>query len=451
MGRRDGIHYGTTEFYYAGSGTLTDAEQQTIPCDFEAFQFTSGRVLLLVRSDAPTLFLNPWIVSFTGTDQAGRKLWSEGKLTEEAYLPRPGEALCHIAFKLTKLVVQHSEEEELPTRLVYGITNLRFLGEPRRAGRGFHSNEVRIETGADAAPVALIRRRRGYRSIVEKMETSRKAAVTAELVFLQFQASESHAVDAIAEAICYVLSVASGTKVQWVYRIERSRKRRTLSSLHTARVTKRFTPLAPIDLNSSGVVRSYVENCLPTYLERRDRFGLNRRLIDWYLDAKTESDYLESRAAKAAVAMEALKDAYLAAECAPDDASILPADQFAAILPELQEAMLTLLKRHRVGKEEVETLTDLRRLQGLNRRSFRHILLRFARFLGLNIRRDVDRFVLLRNRFIHTGSFLRENGENPAQQYLFVVDVLDRFLLRLIGYSGAFQSWRSGSRTASNV
>jgi hypothetical protein len=71
--------------------------------------------------------------------------------------------------------------------------------------------------------------------------------------------------------------------------------------------------MAIIDARYEGreETRQFIESPYPVFLERRDPYKLDKGTIDAYLDAKSEDDYLQTRAVKLAVALEKLKAVFI--------------------------------------------------------------------------------------------------------------------------------------------
>lgn len=111
--------------------------------------------------------------------------------------------------------------------------------------------------------------------------------------------------DGVVSALTYVMSVGAGTKVQWIYRTEMAAPDRVLRRFHAARITKPFTPQPIINSRSGATVSSkwYLERGYRALNQWERQFPVSH-VIDAYLDANSEADFLEARGAKLAVALE---------------------------------------------------------------------------------------------------------------------------------------------------
>jgi hypothetical protein len=209
------------------------------------------------------------------------------------------------------------------------------------------------------------------------------------------------------EDLCYILSVARGTKVQWVYRDQYDLTEKLISRTHSSRITKRYCPLKIIDTIASGggETKSFIEQAYSTYVDKRESYRLNNGTIDAYLDAKAEADYLEMRGVKFAVSMEILKKVFC-------------------------------------------------KSMNIKGGSFKSLVENLCNSINLNVsKQEIDLFVKSRNSLIHGGEFFcivatpkqREKFKVPSahtEEYLFLVNFLDRVFLRLLGYGGPYIDWR---------
>jgi hypothetical protein len=265
--------------------------------------------------------------------------------------------------------------------------------------------------------------------------------VTAEIIAPPVKACDLPHLERLVTSICYLLSIASGTKVQWISRKDHLKTRRTASISHFSRVTKPYTPLRPLDLEAIGVLRAYLEQTLPVYYKRRENFNLEKSVVDWYLDSKVETDYLEVRGAKVAISMETLKNSFLQSNGEPNDAFVIPKTQMQRLLPDLQSALRCVLEKYGVQGDDANEILKDHRILEMNRQTFRHSLKKMATFLELNLHKEMSRCINIRNALVHSGDFETPSQMTKLEQYLFMVNILDRMLLRLVGYRGPYIDW----------
>ena len=259
-----------------------------------------------------------------------------------------------------------------------------------------------------------------------------------------------------ANALTYLMSVARGTKVQWIQEDLRVPNGPLKYRIHGNRVTKRFTTLAPIDPIRGCSLKDFVETCFPTYLENRDRYRLGQGTIDAVLDAKVEDDFLESRGVKLAVALEGLKEAVMAS-LPENERYLIPLEQHEEVIKSVGTGFKKSLREAGVIASAAESMSSHGRLRGLNRVAFHKILRKVAEELVVPLKgRDLRLFVACRNQLVHHGDFYcagateAQRRELPPhaskfEEYLFLMGVIDAFLLRLVGWDGEYLVRLGGS------
>jgi hypothetical protein len=246
-----------------------------------------------------------------------------------------------------------------------------------------------------------------------------------------------------------LLSLARGTKVQWVARTDYSEDGAAIHHHHASRVTKAYCPLAVIDPRHPTDTESFLRAALPHYLKQKDKWSLTKGVLDAYLDAKAEADYLQVRGTKLAVAMEMLKEAFLAAAGRAQFAR--PESDFKDLVPELKRSIGQVLQKHKWEKPQRAVVYG--NLAALNRVPFRDHISDLCLQVGLALpEADVKLFGRCRDSLVHTGRFYSEVANEaerqriappstPAHEYFWLLHVLDRLFLRILGYSGPYIDW----------
>jgi len=258
--------------------------------------------------------------------------------------------------------------------------------------------------------------------------------------------------------LCYLLSVARGTKIQWVYCDQYDESGELVMRTHSSSVTKPYCPLAVIDPRDDGghETKTFLEQAYTAYDSKRDTYRLNLGTIDAYLDAKAENDYLETRGAKLAVALEMLKAVFLELPDSPVKEYVLTEKHFKKLVSAISKAIDEALKQEGVKEgNSRKAICDQKKIQGLNRRSFRSLINKLCKQIGLKVKRDeIALFVECRDKLVHMGRFYCTTATDEERQmcrplpsekdeYYFMVNLLDRIFLKLLGYSGAYIYRRS--------
>ena len=107
------------------------------------------------------------------------------------------------------------------------------------------------------------------------------------------------------------LSVMRGTKVVWIYRHDFSGNQ-IVHTTHRSSIVKAYSPWAPLrgDHEHRAASAAFVLNGAAA-LSTSAVLKADRSIVDAYLDAKVEHDFLETRAGKLALAIEKLKHTFL--------------------------------------------------------------------------------------------------------------------------------------------
>lgn len=426
--------YGTVLAIYTGSGTLTYSGAGAVPCSFCTFQLNDGHVVLLCEADGAVssfeLLFTP-TEAFIGHTEEGQVVTASG-LTETNYLPEvPRENLgSYFAYRVRKLAVETPSDETTSVSR-FAVTNVILL-----------NRELRIEHPLGRAE---LRRIAEYEAVVKRMRTVKSTDVTAEL---KFEGNKTEVFESIADDVCYLLSLARGTKIQWICRDDCAPSGNTIRRFHFSRVTKPYCPLAVIDPREVKDTPDFLSDTMATYVARREKWGLSRGLIDAFLDAKAENDYLETRAAKLAIAMEMLKASFLESSKYAD--VVKSKHEFRRLIPLIKEALKKALS-DRLKAEERAVL--YRNIEELNRVPFKDLLEALCSHLEISVSdEDLQLFVRCRNSLVHTGRFysmMADGNEraavkphrNPSEEYFWLVHFLDRLFLRLVGYRGPYVDW----------
>lgn len=432
--------YGRPLVRYAGMGQLaTDKESAAV--EWMAAQYGDGQVLLACQGDASAfdvMFSGP--TRFNGSTADETTFDCRGNMLDLAILRSvPNGRAGGWAVYRVGLLHADFPASGPPGLVRYLLTNFEF------DRRGPQRTDLHL-TGVDGV-VRLVPDGRDPH-VADRLRVLRGPQPTA---WLEIVPQGGHAVTTrpIANCICDLLSVARGTKVAWIQEevVNTSGVRTHLN--HSHRITKPFSPLAPIEPSRVGGIPEFLEMTYHVYVERRERYHLDRGTIDSVLDAKVQIDFLETRGAKLAVALEELKQNVLL-HSTPEEGYHLESKQFAGMVEEIATAVRDVLIRHKVAEKTATIMANPDGLQSLNRRSFSHLLRDTAKRIGLKLSsKDRNRFVSCRNSLVHLGAFhcvsrvsadrrAEVTTEAKVEEYYFLLSVVDAFLLRLVGYSGPY-------------
>ena len=453
--------YGECLSIYRGHGTLTFEDGNKFDCQFEAGQLTNGEVLLLCDFLPPLpTCLSISATKFEGTTSEGFRICATKAFTELSYLPDiPIDRSSGVwaAFYIREVTVQMAEDERRQF-LHFGITNFDFIGtEPTRRSDNLFYRTLPLDLQSDSRSTRLlIKPLDQYEKIMRRVQTLKSIDVPCEVIAEIPADGDVAVVTEVVDDLCYILSVARGTKIQWVYCDSYNAVGSLVSRKHCSRITKPYCPLTIIHLVSSGgrETKTFIEQTYKAYVAKRESYKLSKGTIDAYLDAKAEADYLEMRGIKLAVAMEILKAVFIELPDAPMKEYIIEDKKFKELSPYLCKAMDEFLQAEKIDRDSRKAMCNNKKVLELNRRSFAYFLKKLCRHIDLRIGEDdIKLFVQCRNKLVHDGRFYcaiatpdEQNECKPlpskSHEYRFLVNFLDRVFLKLLGYNGPYIDWR---------
>jgi hypothetical protein len=194
-------------------------------------------------------------------------------------------------------------------------------------------------------------------------------------------------------------------------------------------------------------------------MKYRDLFKLNRGVIDAYLESKAESDYIERRGGKIALAIEFLKNEYLRSK-GENSEYIFPPQEFKKIIPCVSATIVESINREGVFEpNKLQSISSARKIEQLNRRSFGSILREIVKKFHGNVSpEEITLFIKCRDSLVHRGNFycqtcgsaeILECEPLPSYmfEYFFMINILDRIFLGILGQDSKqiIVNWRNPS------
>jgi hypothetical protein len=386
---------------YAGNGTITLDGGTRVECQFEAGQLRDGTVLLLCSLPISAMVHQRLAPSgFTGVSADGTQLLAE-HFVETNYLPAlPSTPGVYAAFHVRELQAIKSAGAVRHVR--FGLTNFNFVGTTPLGGELVLP--LTLETPARSISVH-VQPLPDMHQIMRRLMTLRSVEVTCEMVAESGPCTkEVEYLQHVCDELAYVLSAGRGTKVQWVYMDTYDDSGACLSRLHREAVTKPYSGLSPLHpgVEHRDATRRFIENAFRIFASTGTPLRLTRAIIDSYVDARLQTDYLEMRGVKATIVIEMLK-------------WISGGDRTRRV--DLKAALASLSRR-----------------------------------LGLRAKgRVLDALEASRNHLIHQGYFYCQTAPEPRkyaglsspwQEYTFLIHFIDVLFLKLLGYDGPYLGWR---------
>ena len=435
---------------YAGQGRLHVANGDTLDVKFTAAQLLDGSNVLFCigvwgeHAAETHMLLVDGVERFEGQTVGGLHVATAGRIWSQDF---PGDMPRELDFDFlygySAQILRVSARGGTPDTVRYGLTNV----------RPFPHAKLSLHLTSDTTTArAELLRVPDCQPIFDRIRVLRDSAVTCELKVLALENLTEQQMDQVATDVSYLLSVAQGCKVAWIYR-EKYDSDGLFCREHRMAKTAPFTPFELVPTRPyAGFqeftgVKEFVEMTYPTYVRRRDSWGLTLGPIDLYLEAKAEADYLETRGAKLAVALESLKHRYLrSGEASTTEFVIESFDEFLSKLVSATSEVLPDQYARVVNQNALRA-----KLRGLNRRSFSQIIKHLALDIDLQLHsKERGTFVTSRDFLVHQGQFhckavqageakrTRTLKDSPVEEYFFMMDILDRIILALLGYSGPY-------------
>lgn len=462
--------YGEFISVYRGSGTLSiidGAGEKPHQCSFEAGQKVNGDIILLCH-DLPAGFsfffrFGMQAKKFEGKTKEGylvRSNESKKSLLQIGYLRKPESWIYdqNLALEITELSVRYSKEKCY--EIHFGICNFK-LDENDTLDTGKESDNVIIPFTEEEKIELSFKKMEDYDNKINRISILRDIDVTCEFILKIPNRHELNKIIALIDDICYLLSVKNGTKISWIYYDICDKNGKTIFRNHTSKVTKVFQPLDIFYFKDRHTVQTkeFLEDSYPHYMKYRDLLKLNRGVIDAYLDAKAESDYIETRGGKIALAIEFFKNEYLTSK-GHDSEYIIPPENFEKYCQSIEQVMVCTLKLQGLTEnEKIKAISDKNKINQLNRRSFRSIFKEIVKIFDINITSDeITLFIKCRDSLVHRHNFYCKTCQPDERkmcepllsymfEYFFMVNILDRIFLRILGQDDKMikVDWRNPS------
>lgn len=442
--------YGVPTAQYHGEGVLTLKDGQSWNCSFLAGQLNTGKVLLLCTFESQFPYLTITAEKFEGTTLEGFRVSLEGGITETNYLPDlpTDQSGMWAAFLVREMLVQMQQDVPVQ-RLHFGITNLD-LGASSFLSTGFRRLSLIDRNGVTEL---LVRPVKDYEKTMRRVRTLKAIDVTCEIITETGNNEDIIRLKEVVNNLCYLLSVARGTKIQHIWCDQYDKADHLISRSHYSSVTKACSPLPIIEPQGWTETKQFIESAYPIYTAKCEAYRLERGTIDAYLDAKAEHDHLEMRAVKLAVALEMLREVFLKRPESPSE-SIVDEERFETLIPTIQRCVGDALNGANISKPDIDAICNKNKILGLNRRSFGSALRKLCKEIRLKAGTEINLFIACRDSLVHKGDFYcntaTEEQRNECRplpssvdEFFFLINFLDRVFLKLFVYEGQYIDWRS--------
>jgi hypothetical protein len=419
-----------TERRLRGTGAFVFTNGDELPIgSFRIEQHTSGRTFLYCeRSILVALSAaSGGLARFQGHTTAGQPIQTHGGLGE--YIDTPKE-LCFI---LRNVEVGQIMPDGHTHYL--SLTNLRFpTDNPRPI-------TLTVPWGSNAVS-ARLSPRRNYQARIRQLTKARGIMPTATLQFNEAGLADNALGEFITD-LCHALSVVQGRKINWIYHATYGPRRTFQHGVFGQTITKADTaqPLCfvPATRTAVTVALTAAKEAVPAIKHFRETFDSHNRIINAWLDARTETDYLEARTLKYVVVIEALNTVTTHA-----DKTLATTVHDPGAWKRLYQNVIPVL-----SAEAANWLT-LSNWQRLNIRSFRDTLAAVCNLHGITLpTEDVALFSRIRNAIVHRFDYDHTiplpsqwgmSHHPQAAVHFFTAAFVDRIILHPFGLRTHFQA-----------
>ena len=196
-----------------------------------------------------------------------------------------------------------------------------------------------------------------------------------------------------------VLSVMRGTKVVWVYRHDYS-DNLVVHTTHRSNIVKAYRLAAALrgDYEHSAASAKFISKGLEA-LSTSPVLKADRAVVDAYLDAKVEHDFLQTRGGKVALAIEKLKHTFLRSGAAAVGEYVVPdVITFRPLAGNIAKAIRPILEQAGIPETKAVMIASEGKVRGLNRTAFRAILKALCRQASLTVpSREIELFIKSRD------------------------------------------------------
>lgn len=235
-----------------------------------------------------------------------------------------------VMYTMTELTASTSTIEDI-CYVKFGITNFRF---------GDKSDKT-LSLDINGTKKITIKKIENYEDVEDILIFSKGIHVTCNLTVEIDNKTKLKDLEDIACDLCDVMSIAWGIRVQWICYCAYDSKDEVVLYKHMHRVTKPYYFNKIINVNNLKILKNFLESSYTALAEKSNMLRYKEKtakpMINAYLDAKAESDYLEGRGIKLVVVMEMLKE--LAIKLKLTTKSIIKEEYFEDLKPTIEKIL----------------------------------------------------------------------------------------------------------------
>lgn len=444
--------FGNIMFHYSGEGQVHLSDNSSLDCKFESIQTTSGQIVVncvTLSGDIDlTVKLNSdiHIRHIEGVITEGGKIYCHHNIviTNSKYTRESG--ISSFAFTAKNMNIYFKEPTKAPKEFDFGICNFMF---------GSTNNSETIDIKLEEQNF-IIEKHPNYLDLGNSIRIHRNTSLTSIIRVIN-PIYDIGATELDIQHLCFLLSVATGTKISWIYFDALSDDGNCVYRIHYDQARKPYVNLPTLNTESILDLKDFINTTFYILKSRRKDFEIEYIISAW-LDARPEHTYLQSRAINLVVMIEmALKEHR---KRHPESRHLIENDLFNEKKSSLKKEFKKLLKSE-LGELPKEIMVEIvQKMNDWNRPSFGKTFEKLLNEIDLLIPpNEISLFVKSRNSLVHAGTFYaiakyeeeKEKQKEPVpdeipqsvteesmKEFWFLLSVTDRILLKILGYKGTY-------------
>lgn len=446
----------STEFY--GKGEITYEDSQKHSCNFGVVQLTNGKTyfaidLLVQFKDVDRIF------NFRGVAESGSIVTLQSKDVQLFIYGSISSTVLQV-FLIHRFKIETGNKNPIK-RMNFGLTNFLFTGNT--------SQDSLLLNLRDLPPISILRLS-DYNDIIKRLKDKTSVEVTSELLISLNKSEKIDDIINISNEICFLLSICRGSKIFWIYYTCYDEHGGIVCQFYCNSVTHPLSELPELissEFDGINLTRIFLENAHMTVSENSLLMKYLIKFSNVFVEAREGKGYTESRGVRIVVLMEMLTKYVLEDPRFEMAESILDPltqkDIKKEIIKKCSEVITVQVQDSdkirssnrwnlptsdaiEAQNKVLENRSDLiNNVYGINHAPFRKLVVRLCEKINLEVTiEEIKWFVGSRNTLIHTGKFYSETKGDHAtfEEYIFLVNFLDKIFLKLFNYSGRYNNFR---------
>src|ERR1017187_416183 len=421
-----------------GNGCLELLDDLRIECTFTLHQHFDGALFLRCNCNDPAARFRLWA-------SRGKPLGRLVGITMDGQIIRNAGPLRISEINTTDCTLRASsvivgDETSTPTEQQFTLTNVCF---PETASHDM-PDHVRLTIPTDPEPVSIVLEPHDEYQERERFQRRHGLTVPTAILRVSSRASLSETSDLVGR-LCTALSIVQGHKINWITHECRDQNQFSCYRNMADRVTKlpSWLALNRLSGNSLRLPLAAAQDCYTRVCQLEDQYSWNGPVLEVWLEARSNADYIQTRSLKLVTVIEALRTITLRSQ--PLQPRLEPSawDAFLGyIIPVTRYYLTDHLK---ISQERVDAMTTPERWRPMNRPSFRSEINAAFKALGVReSRRNIELFVNSRNKLIHEGTFRCQSEpaivaaesdapQTPVDEHFFIASFVDRVIMQAVG------------------